>query len=77
MMKLITVHTVNTPDRNNRNGSNGSAARCSTRTKSPSASSDPIAIEMMTVDVQAYSLPPHVVTSVSPVAASPMNRMPR
>ena len=77
MMKLMIEHTVNTPDRNNRNGSNGSAARFSARTKSTSATTDPAAIAMITVDVQACSFPPHVVTSVSPVAARPMNRMPR
>src|SRR4051812_13013276 len=77
MMKLMIEQTVKTPDRNNRNGSKGSAARRSAQMNNASASTEPAIIARMTVEPHAYSLPPHVVTSVSPVAAAPMNKIPR
>ena len=74
--KLRMPETVNTLLRNNLIGSIGSAARCSTNTKATSSTTDPAAIHRIVGDVHGYSVPPQLVTSVSPVAASAINAIP-
>ena len=75
-MKPRMQQTLNTGLANRRMGRIGSAVLASTQTKTASAAKDARNSPMIIGEVQAYSLPPQLVASVRPDAASPTKRMP-
>ncbi len=76
-MKLRIEAMVKTRPRNNRIGRIGSSARSSTNTKITRQISDPTKRPMMVAEPHGYSVPPHEVARISPLAPNPTNNTPR
>ena len=76
-MKLRIEAMVKTRPRNNRIGRIGSSARSSTNTKMARQISDPKNNPMMVAEPHAYSVPPHEVARIRPLAPNPTKSTPR